>query len=309
LNIKENKILNNDGEINLSLLTKALWNKKLLIVTLTSIAAMISILYALSLSNIYRSQALLAPVEGQSQGMSSSLGGLSSIAGMAGISLPGTTDAKKQEALAILNSYQFAERFIIKHDLMALIMASKGWDKESNKLIFDEEIYDFKNKIWLKKNGKELKPSIQETVRTFRAMVSSSIDKRNSFVNIHVDTFSPFASKNIVDWLISDINQYIMEVDVQRAEKSLEYLNAQINQTALPELKQVMAQLIKTEQQTIMLSQSSPQYIFKVIDKPIAPELKLEPKRAIICIVGTILGFIISLLIALILIFRKKKQI
>jgi uncharacterized protein involved in exopolysaccharide biosynthesis len=309
LNIKENKILNNDGEINLSLLTKALWNKKLLIVTLTSIAAMISILYALSLSNIYRSQALLAPVEGQSQGMSSSLGGLSSIAGMAGISLPGTTDAKKQEALAILNSYQFAERFIIKHDLMALIMASKGWDKESNKLIFDEEIYDFKNKIWLKKNGKELKPSIQETVRTFRAMVSSSIDKRNSFVNIYVDTFSPFASKNIVDWLISDINQYIMEVDVQRAEKSLEYLNAQINQTALPELKQVMAQLIKTEQQTIMLSQSSPQYIFKVIDKPIAPELKLEPKRAIICIVGTILGFIISLLIALILIFRNKKQI
>ena len=57
-----------------------------------------------------------------------------------------------------------------------------------------------------------------------------------------------------------------------------------------------------------MLSQSSPDYVFKVIDAPIAPELKLEPKRAIICIVGTITGFIITLLIVLVLIFRQETQ-
>jgi len=46
-----------------------------------------------------------------------------------------------------------------------------------------------------------------------------------------------------------------------------------------------------------------------VIDKPIVPELKFEPKRAIICIVGTISGFIITLLITLALIFRKQVSI
>ena len=97
-----------------------------------------------------------------------------------------------------------------------------------------------------------------------------------------------------------------MEADVERAEKSLEYLNSQINQTAIPELKQVVAQLIKKEQQTIMLSQSSPEYIFKVIDRPIVPELKLSPKRAIICIVGTITGFLIAVALALALIFRRQ---
>ena len=100
-----------------------------------------------------------------------------------------------------------------------------------------------------------------------------------------------------------------MNKDVQRAENSLKYLNSQINQTSIPELKQVMAQLIKNEQQTIMLSQASPEYVFKVIDKPIVPELKFEPKRAIICIVGTISGFIITLLITLALIFRKQVSI
>ncbi len=300
------KPLISDDEIDLFLLIKELWGKKVFIISLTTIAAILSVLYSLSIPNVYRSQALLAPADAQSQGISSSLGGLSSIAGLAGISLPGTTDAKKQEALAILNSYQFIEEFINKHDLVVPIMASVGWDKESNKLIFNEKLYDVERKIWLKKNDKYLKPSMQETVRNYRQMVSSSTDKRTGYTQISADTFSPSVSKDWVEWLIADLNKYIMDADVQRAKNSLVYLNSQINLTAIPELKLVMAQLIKTEQQTIMLSQSSPEYVFKILDKPIIPELKLKPKRAIICIVGTITGFIITLLLAIALIFRKK---
>lgn len=301
-----NKSLINEGEIDLLQLITELWNKKALIIFLTTIAAIISVLYSLSLPNIYRSQALLAPADSQSQGMSSSLGGLSSIAGIAGISIPGTGDAKKTEAIAILNSHQFLEEFINSHNLVVPIMASKGWDKESNKLIFNEKLYDAQKNQWLVKDGKDLKPSIQETVKKFRLMVSSSVDKKNGYLLIFADTYSPYISKQWVELLIVDINKYIMEADVERAEKSLEYLNSQINQTAIPELKQVVAQLIKKEQQTIMLSQSSPEYIFKVIDRPIVPELKLSPKRAIICIVGTITGFMIAVALVLALIFRRQ---
>ena len=301
-----NKSLINEGEIDLLQLITELWNKKALIIFLTTIAAIISVLYSLSLPNIYRSQALLAPADSQSQGMSSSLGGLSSIAGIAGISIPGTGDAKKTEAIAILNSHQFLEEFINSHNLVVPIMASKGWDKESNKLIFNEKLYDAQKNQWLVEDGKDLKPSIQETVKKFRLMVSSSVDKKNGYLLIFADTYSPYISKQWVELLIVDINKYIMEADVERAEKSLEYLNSQINQTAIPELKQVVAQLIKKEQQTIMLSQSSPEYIFKVIDRPIVPELKLSPKRAIICIVGTITGFMIAVALVLALIFRRQ---
>ena len=301
-----NKSLINEGEIDLLQLITELWNKKALIIFLTTIAAIISVLYSLSLPNIYRSQALLAPADSQSQGMSSSLGGLSSIAGIAGISIPGTGDAKKTEAIAILNSHQFLEEFINSHNLVVPIMASKGWDKESNKLIYNEKLYDAQKNQWLVKDGKDLKPSIQETVKKFRLMVSSSVDKKNGYLLIFADTYSPYISKQWVELLIVDINKYIMKADVERAEKSLEYLNSQINQTAIPELKQVVAQLIKKEQQTIMLSQSSPEYIFKVIDRPIVPELKLSPKRAIICIVGTITGFLIAVALALALIFRRQ---
>lgn len=300
------KPLINNGEVDLVQLVKELWDNKIFIISLTSIFAVLSVLYSLSLQNIYRSEALLAPAEAKSQSISSSLGGLSSLAGMAGISLPGGNDAKQQEAIAILNSYQFLEEFIIRHDLMVSIMAAKGWDKDTNNLIINEKLYDVKKNDWLDKRGKTLKPSIQETVRNFRMMVASKVDKKNGYLTVFADTYSPSMSQKWVEMLVEDLNKYIMVNDVIRAENSLKYLNSQISQTQITELKQVMAQLIKTEQQTIMLSQSSPEYVFKVIDKPIIPELKLKPKRAIICIVGTISGFIIVLAITIAKIFRRK---
>ena len=188
-------------------------------------------------------------------------------------------------------------------------MASKGWDKNTNNLILNDELYNVEKKIWYEKDGKSLEPSIQQTVKKYREMVSSTTDKKTGYTQISAETYSPSMSKDWVDWLVRDLNEYIMEADLQRAKNSLDYLNTQINQTSIPELKQVMAQLIKTEQQTIMLSQSSPDYVFKMLDKPIIPELKIKPKRAVICIVGTISGFIITLLITLALIFRKQVSI
>ena len=303
------KPLIHEGEINLLLLIKEFWKKKLFIFLFTSISAISSVLYSLNLPNIYQSSALLAPSDSRSQGASSGLGGLSSLAGIAGISIPNAGDSKMKEALAILNSHQFIEDFIIRHDLVVPIMASKGWDKNTNNLILNDELYNVEKKIWYEKDGKSLEPSIQQTVKKYREMVSSTTDKKTGYTQISAETYSPSMSKDWVDWLVRDLNEYIMEADLQRAKNSLDYLNTQINQTSIPELKQVMAQLIKTEQQTIMLSQSSPDYVFKMLDKPIIPELKIKPKRAVICIVGTISGFIITLLITLALIFRKQVSI
>ena len=83
-----------------------------------------------------------------------------------------------KEALAILNSHQFIEDFIIRHDLVVPIMASKGWDKNTNNLILNDELYNVEKKIWYEKDGKSLEPSIQQTVKKYRELVSSTNDKK-----------------------------------------------------------------------------------------------------------------------------------
>ena len=49
-----------------------------------------------------------------------------------------------------------------------------------------------------------------------------------------------------------------------------------------------------------MLAEIRKQYVFKIIESPIAPEIKSKPSRAMICILITGFGFLISLFIALI---------
>ena len=81
------------------------------------------------------------------------------------------------------------------------------------------------------------------------------------------------------------------------------------SQTNFTEIKNVLSELIKSETQTIMLSKSSPEYMFKTIDRAIVPEFKLSPKRSIICIVGTLLGGFLALILALFRgYFRKTIQ-
>ena len=69
-------------EIDLIEVFKVLWKEKLLIILLTTIFAISSVLYALSLPNKYTSTSLLASAN-QNNSLSSKLGSYSSLAGLA----------------------------------------------------------------------------------------------------------------------------------------------------------------------------------------------------------------------------------
>ena len=53
-----------------------------------------------------------------------------------------------------------------------------------------------------------------------------------------------------------------------------------------------------------MLIESDSAYIFKILDSPIAPEVKSKPKRPLIVMIGMVLGLFLSSIYALI--FYKK---
>ena len=65
----------------------------------------------------------------------------------------------------------------------------------------------------------------------------------------------------------------------------------QIAKTNLAEVKQVLASLLQQEIQKLTLIQASEFYVYEYIDPPVVMEYKSEPKRALICILGLLLGF------------------
>ena len=67
-----------------------------------------------------------------------------------------------------------------------------------------------------------------------------------------------------------------------------------------------MSSLIQDQVQVLMLAEASDDYVFKPIVSPIAPEKKSKPSRALICILGTIIGFMISITLSLYLHYFRK---
>ena len=89
---------NKNEDLDLILFIKILWLKKFLIISVTLFSAIFSVFYALSIPNVYTSSSLLVPA-GEQDSLSSKLGSLSGLAGLAGVSLPKSSD-KTPEALS-----------------------------------------------------------------------------------------------------------------------------------------------------------------------------------------------------------------
>ena len=67
--------------------------------------------------------------------------------------------------------------------------------------------------------------------------------------------------------------------------------------------------LIEQQQQKLMLAKVRNDYVFKVLDAPIVPERKDSPKRALIVIFSSLLGGFLSILVVLVISFRKGKKV
>ena len=69
----------------------------------------------------------------------------------------------------------------------------------------------------------------------------------------------------------------------------------------------MFAELIEQQTKTVMLASASDEYVFQVIDPPVAPELKSEPQRALICALGVLLGGMLAVVLVLVRHYTTKK--
>ena len=299
-----------DDEIDLAELWRAIWAGKWIIIAIASLFAVASVFYALSLPNIYKSEALLAPAEQESGGlggMASQLGGLASLAG---VNLGGGKTDKTGLALEIMKSRAFVFKFIEEHELTEPLMAAKDWNLATNKLVYDADIYDVSTKKWLREVKLPLKPkpSLQESYEEFQKIVSINPDEKTSKIKISIEHYSPYIAQQWVNWLIDAINEEMKIRDLTEANNSVIYLNNQLAKTKVADVKTMLYQLIEEQTKTIMFANVRKQYALKTIDPALVPELKSGPKRALICVLGVLLGGIVAVMIILIRYFSKNNK-
>ncbi|RTE86074.1 MULTISPECIES: Wzz/FepE/Etk N-terminal domain-containing protein [Gammaproteobacteria] len=295
-----------EDEIDLKELFIALWKGKWIIIAVTFVFAVGSVMYAINQPNIYRSEALLAPVE-DSGGMNipGQLGGL---AALAGVNLGGSGGGKVALALEVLKSREFLGRFIEKYDLKAPIMAAENWNRGNNTLVFDGEVYNPETNEWVREApaGRQKEPSLIEVYEELSKLLSVSQDTQTGMVKISIEHYSPYLAKNWVELLVNEINEEMRNREMTEASNSIQYLESQLSATNLAEAQSMLFSLIEEQTKTLMLANVRPEYILRTLDPAIVPELKAKPSRAFICILGIMLGGMLSCLYVLIRYFQKK---
>ena len=309
-NLPTDQLNNNyDDEIDLRELFHVLWGKIFYIGAITSIFSLISIIYALMLPNIYQSQAMMMPME-DNQGMSGMLGQYSGMASLAGISLPSESGSKAQEAIARIQSFEFFSNSFLPHIKLENLMAVKKWNQASNTLTYDESAFNSESGQWVRKvkPPKSNIPSSQEAYKEYKKIMSVNEDKKTSFVTLSVEHESPFIAQQWVEIMMDQIDQVMRDQDRQTAMQSIEYLNSLAPTVNYEEIKKALSSLQQEQMKRLMMVEANDNYIFKVLDSPIVPEMKSQPKRSLIVILGSMLGMMLSVLGVLVLHYTRESS-
>ena len=290
-----------DDEIDLTELFAVLWLNKKFIVTFTTFAAFVSVLYSLSLTNIYTAQTLITPTT--SSNSSGLLSQYADLASMAGVNLPsGGNENHLHIALKLVHSKKLLDRLIEYESFLPDLLAAKSWSMQTNTVNYDQTLYDKKNKKWVRKVSLPFKqiPSSQESLEEFLELVSISQDNKTQLVTLNVDHLSPVVAQQWSLWIVKEINAILANMEVSNSQASIDYLNRQIKVTPYSELRTMFYELIRESTKSMMLAAVNPEYVLTTIDPPVIPEIKSNPQRALICILGTLLGGMLSLLIILV---------
>lgn len=281
------EISSEEKEFSFKDLLEAIWINKFLIIIFPLLVGSITALYTLTLPNMYRAEVLLASSESKSQNTSAASTGL---AALAGVSLQ-SADTKTLIAIETLKSRKFISEFLIRHEALPALMAPISWNSEEDIL----EVGEYHG-------------SIQEATKRFMDIFyAAKLSNSTPFVLMTISHISPTQGRDWLEAMVKDLNQFLSERDLAEVENSIKYLQEQINKTNVSDLQQLFYSMIEAQTGKAMLAEVRPEYVFRVIDPAIAPELKYSPYRAIITFQSVVYSLVAIIVLCVLLYLNNQK--
>jgi uncharacterized protein involved in exopolysaccharide biosynthesis len=266
-----------DGD-GLAELIGELWRSWRLLAACTIVGAAVAVAIALMMRDVYRAQAIIAPVheQGGAGGLKSQLGGL---AALAGVDI-GAEGGRKEESIATLSSAGLTREFIQRENLLPVLFAER-WDAAAKQWRSNEKI-----------------PTLSDGVRRFMEDVRSvNDDRKTNLVTVTVEWYQPDLAAKWANGLVELTNERLRAEAMAKSELSTKYLNDELAKAELVEARQALFGLLEGQINNAMMATVQHDYAFHFIDRAVPAERKFSPKRAVISLVGAVFGFVAGIVI------------
>ena len=296
--IQEKNNKDDDFVIDIVGVYNIFWASRKFIISFVSLAAIISVMIALSLPIVYKSSAKIFP-NNASVNQSSIASQFGGIASLAGIQLGQTSSTEVTLALETMRSYKFFEENLYG-SILPELSAMKDWSSETG-IIFDEEIYDVESQTWV--NGK---PSSQQAFRSYSSHVEIVEDQISKIITVTVLHGSPLVAKKWIDLIIMNINDISKNEEIEKATKAIDYFEKKMGSSTLISVTDMFAKLTEDQHKRLMLAEIEDEFMFRTIEPALVPEMRFKPSRAKFCILFTLISGVLSLIIVFIKDFIKR---
>jgi uncharacterized protein involved in exopolysaccharide biosynthesis len=268
--------------LDLRKIVATLFARRWWLVGATLAGAVIGGVIGFTTTPVFRGTAILAPVNlNQADGLGGALGQLGGLASVVGLNLGGSgTDA--EEAMAVIRSREFSERFIVDHDLLPRFFPAK-WDAA--------------NKKW--KVPEEERPTLGRAFKYFDTKVRSiSQDRKTHLVTLRIDWID---RKEAADWANELVNRLNVEMRARataNANASVTYLEKELEATNVVATRDAISRLVEAQVKQRMLANVTQEYAFRIVDRamPADRDDKVKPHKAQLIAVFGLGGFFVAAL-------------
>jgi uncharacterized protein involved in exopolysaccharide biosynthesis len=125
---------------------------------------------------------------------------------------------------------------------------------------------------------------------------------KEDLITIVVNFPDPEMAAKIADYFIIALSEHMSAEAKRVAGINKEYLEKQLRETNDSLVQQKIYSLIAEKIETMMMAEVKEGFAFKVLDPPMAPDLKSKPKRAQMVVVAFMVSLFLS---AFIVLFRE----
>ncbi len=267
---------------------EVLLKSKKIILLFTLIAALLVSYYLVSRPFVYQTEVLsIVKSDGKGQFSSSSIGSLAKIAGIS-VNTNALGGKTQNRIFLKVNSRKYMKKYIYEGDI------------NLKKLLFLER-WNENDKRWMGSG----EPSGKEA---FELLSSIFYFKKNvldeSVVTVGLRIIEPSEKKisvmqDILNGLISNINQVEREASLASHKNSIKFLREELESTAVVELRKVIFSLVQSEIKGIMMDRINQNLTIEVIDSASEPKVE-EKSYGIVIFISTLLGFLFISFIVLI---------
>ncbi|GGD64638.1 chain-length determining protein [Emticicia aquatilis] len=328
--------------IDFNALFKIIWKEKIWIILITLLFAFAGIYYALTAREEFISTGKILPEYQSKAGGLGQFAGLASLAGIDVSSAGGGgSDAIRPDLYPdVLKSTPFFLD-LLKIKVKTKDNKEMTFSQFYDTFVLDNKIEEKNTKIKFPTSNQYIAVSYQteKDLKDLRERIGAVIDKKTGLITVTVKLPDPVVATIITDYSMNFLTNYITNYRTEKAKRDLNFLAERLDaakgkyytnqakkaqysdqyQLSMMKLQAADLQrerieseykisstfyntlLQKYEEAKLKLQQETP--VLKVLEPPVVPNKRSEPKRTIVVLIATFLGGIFGIIFG---ILRKK---